>query len=292
MEDDTTSLRLCPSCGEALPLTRKYFKPDKGYTGGFRPRCRVCMGGRFLLDPLPPVPEGFKRCCSCKRIKHKSAFHRWSKASDGLRPKCKDCLALAYQNDIDYQRAIRRAYYQRNREATIMRVKTWHRANVERKRATDRKKSRTAAHRERVKRWQQKNKERMMIYHHARNARKRDLPSTFTEADWQACLAYWDNRCCICGRSPDMWMVLSRDHWIPLSKGGGFTADNIVPTCFARKGAPLGEPSCNASRRDREAADWLVERFGEKKARRVLKSVQKYFEWVKSRDEENSVTSE
>ena len=60
-----------------------------------------------------------------------------------------------------------------------------------------------------------------------REFRKRSLPATLTQVDWQAALEYFEWSCVYCGATGD----LHQDHFIPLSKGGGYTIDNIVPSC-------------------------------------------------------------
>ncbi len=81
-----------------------------------------------------------------------------------------------------------------------------------------------------------------------RIARANGLPRTFTLADWQAVLAHFDNRCAYCGQETS----LHQDHFIPLSKGGPYTRDNIVPAC----------PQCNGSKHDQLPLDWLVKQDG------------------------------
>lgn len=70
-------------------------------------------------------------------------------------------------------------------------------------------------------------------------ARRRALPATLTHAEWQEILEHYQNRCAYCGRDSD---ILVQEHVIPVSKGGGFTKDNIVPACSCcnlRKGNRL-----------------------------------------------------
>ncbi len=78
-----------------------------------------------------------------------------------------------------------------------------------------------------------------------RRARQQGLPSTLTHEQWKAIKAAYRFRCCYCGEKPK---VLSQDHVIPVTKGGGTTADNIVPACrrcnsTKRAGPPLVMPA-------------------------------------------------
>jgi 5-methylcytosine-specific restriction endonuclease McrA len=55
--------------------------------------------------------------------------------------------------------------------------------------------------------------------------------------------------CTYCG---GVFEALTLDHFVPLAKGGGGVAENLFPCC---KG-------CNSSKRDKDPADWIVEKFG------------------------------
>lgn len=52
--------------------------------------------------------------------------------------------------------------------------------------------------------------------------------ATLTALEWQNILVEWDYRCAYCGRND---CRLEQDHFIPLSKGGNHTVDNILPAC-------------------------------------------------------------
>lgn len=68
-------------------------------------------------------------------------------------------------------------------------------------------------------------------------ARKKVLPHTLTASQWKAIKAAYGYRCAYCGKK----RKLTQDHVVPVSKGGGYVADNIVPACM----------SCNASKGNR-----------------------------------------
>jgi 5-methylcytosine-specific restriction endonuclease McrA len=63
-----------------------------------------------------------------------------------------------------------------------------------------------------------------------RRARKLAAGGSHTEEQWQALKAFYDNKCLCCGqREPAI--RLTRDHVIPLTKGGSDSIDNIQPLC-------------------------------------------------------------
>jgi len=108
-----------------------------------------------------------------------------------------------------------------------------------------------------------------------RRTRKQALPATFTVDDWKRSLDYFNNCCAVCGRPQGLWHKLAQDHWISLSKGGGYTPENVVPLCHGIEG-------CNNQKGNREPELWLVEKYGKRKANKIIKHIQSYFNWVKS----------
>lgn len=67
--------------------------------------------------------------------------------------------------------------------------------------------------------------------------RKHSLPITLTAQEWLDIQKKYKYRCVYCGEKKE----LTHEHIIPLSKGGAFTKENIVPAC----------KSCNSRRGNR-----------------------------------------
>ena len=66
----------------------------------------------------------------------------------------------------------------------------------------------------------------------ARHARRRVFELngvSFTMEQWLLLLEEFDNRCVYCGNKSKKLTV---DHWVPLSKNGSNSIDNIVPACI------------------------------------------------------------
>lgn len=82
----------------------------------------------------------------------------------------------------------------------------------------------------------------------ARAARKRkrrmdSIEHDLTDAQWAALKLSWGG-CAYCGVSDK---PLQRDCVLPISRGGRYTFDNVVPACA----------SCNASKCNDEVTGWL-----------------------------------
>jgi len=65
-----------------------------------------------------------------------------------------------------------------------------------------------------------------------------------TPAEWEAILLAWGEACAYCGRGGS---ALQKDCVQPLSRGGRYTRDNVVPACR----------SCNASKSNDEVTAWM-----------------------------------
>jgi 5-methylcytosine-specific restriction endonuclease McrA len=86
-------------------------------------------------------------------------------------------------------------------------------------------------------------KESLNIQHvqiHLSRARKAGTEATLTFNQWKRAVEYFNYRCAYCVEYP--YEVL--EHYIPLTLGGGTTADNCVPACSScnnRKGNVMPE---------------------------------------------------
>lgn len=79
-----------------------------------------------------------------------------------------------------------------------------------------------------AKEWKQEHPESARVSRHRRKSLARTLPNTLTIEQWAAIVAAYKGRCAYCGRKPKK---LTQDHVVPVKKGGGYTAENIVPAC-------------------------------------------------------------
>lgn len=126
---------------------------------------------------------------------------------------------------LEEEKARHRARYEKNGEEIRAQSAAWRRANPERARA-----ARLA--------WQANNRDARRALEQKREARKARLPATLTVAEWRAILEYFGHACAYCLRTN---IPLQQEHVVPLSDGGPYTAENIVPACGR----------CNAQKKDR-----------------------------------------
>ncbi len=66
--------------------------------------------------------------------------------------------------------------------------------------------------------------------------------------DWKDAMLYFRGRCAFCGRKQSRSVKLTKDHVVPVSKGGKTVRENIVPSCVR----------CNSSKSDNDMEEWYV----------------------------------
>jgi hypothetical protein len=223
----------------------------------------------------PPL----KQCNHCKQQFPATPefFYRDKANPSGLRPECKSCglaAVKAYQaKHPEKVRAANKRQWAENREQQQARKRASRAKNPQQHR--DENKRYRERHAEEVR--ERKRKYRA-VNESTRKARKTGLPCSLTTAEWERCLDYWQHCCAVCGRPVGLWHTLAREHWIALSDprpdNPGTVATNIVPLCHGMGG-------CNNSKHNRDAIEWLTERYGKRKAKQITQRVQRYFEWVR-----------
>lgn len=184
-----------------------------------------------------------KICTRCGRELDITQFSRHCKSPDGHRTYCKSCAA-------EYQRR----WYVENRDSQIATRRAAYDSVKEAERYQQRKGQILAQ----KKIWRATHKEYMTLKSEERRARQKALPASLTQAEWEEIKVSFNNECAYCGRK----LPLERDHIIPLTKGGAFAKENIVPAC----------KSCNSSKGNRDLIAWYKTKtfYTEQKLQKVL----------------------
>lgn len=197
------------------------------------------------------------RCYNCQRKKHAQDMQEWRSRHPGA--------SATYQRDyrkyhLEHIRGLDRIRGKRDSQKR----KEWQRQYRKRHPEKVRKarKSKDTEHGRKL----------INVAIARRRARKLALPRRWSIDDWEKCLEYWGHTCAVCGRPQGLWHTLAMDHWIPLSDPAcpGTVKENIVPLCH-------GEGGCNNSKGNRAPREWLIERYGARKARKILEKILEYF---------------
>ena len=169
-----------------------YHARTKAWREANRERENELARARHAADPQP----------------HRDAVARWEEKHPGYHREYYQGHRLEYrQRSSEWDAANpEQAHYLRSR---------WRKANPEKVKVF------SAAYR-------QRHPEVFVVHAARRRALRRALPATLTTAQWEAIKEAYRYRCAYCGKKPSR---LTQDHVVPVTKGGGTTAENIVPAC-------------------------------------------------------------
>lgn len=232
--------KACSKCSRELPGTPEYFYRNNTTKDGLRYECKDCHKPK-LTTKKEHVPEGYKKCSECDQVLPASTkyFCRKKAGKYGLDSRCKKCDAEYRNKHKDRAKEYHRLNYIQNKEVIGQRNSEWHR----------------------------KNKSSLIVRKQRRRARQRKLPATLTEIQWIEMKAHFNNECAYCGMTEEQHYVeyneqLHQEHFIPLSNGGEYTHNNIIPSC--RK--------CNASKHDGNFFEWYpaFEKYDNKREKKIL----------------------
>jgi len=225
----------CSKCGQVKPAEQ--FCPDNRRPSGYSSHCKACHRAYYKKRPTakPLKPGDTKRCTKCDETKPVSEFRQNTHYRTGYVSQCKDC-----------QRAMARAWKRRNKQRNQEYQAQWRDENPdyqkewwkdlpdeirERYRECKRPRDRARYHTPR-------GKAMVLHYQHCRRTAEDngDVPP-----EWLEYLYATQTHCAYCGCEFDDSTSPTIDHFIPLSKDGAHTKDNIVLCC----------KSCNSSKHDR-----------------------------------------
>jgi hypothetical protein len=114
-------------------------------------------------------------------------------------------------------------------------------------------------YKDRIKIYRAKNSEKFNMYRHKRRSQKESLAQDYNMSLWEECKIYFKCKCAYCGSNEN----LSQEHFVPVSKNGEYTKNNIIPACG----------SCNSSKCGRDFFEWYPKQpfYSKKRERKILK---------------------
>ena len=283
--------KICTKCGLEKPLTDEYFNKSKNYDDGFTYYCKIC------------IKEYKKQYYKKNKDKIKSKVKQYNKDNKekivkyrkNYRHKNKDKLTKYYEQyqmeNFNYISKYKKMWQKKNKERLQEKNKQWYINNKEKilekvkEYALNNKNKRNQyskkyyiinkeKHKKIVRKYYENNKDKISVYNsqwkkenkdkvnistQKRYARKHNLLDNFSIKQWEICKKYFNDTCCYCGKNEK----LTQDHFIPLSKGGEYTVNNIVPACR----------SCNSSKHIKLFNKWypLQLFYDKQKENKILK---------------------
>lgn len=191
--------------------------------------------------------EEYKICSQCKKLKPLDDFTKSKKSKDGHYSSCRECKNRRRLNSKEEQRVKQKERYIKNRDKKLEYQRRYREEHLE-----DIKKKKRDRHRERMdsdEEYRNKIKSRNKLQKFRRRGCR---IGSYTKEEWNECLEFFNYKDAYTGL--DM-KTISRDHVIPISKGGTSYINNLVP---------CGK-EVNTSKRDKELFEWY--------------SKQEYFDW-------------
>lgn len=240
--------KICTKCGRQLPISTEYFKKNKTCKYGLSSVCKECqkkLDKQYRDANKNHIKEYLKQWAKNNNDHLKKYRKHWYEENkeyyiqyyeeniEHIKQYRKDKTEHIAEynkewaeNNKDYRKEYFRKYYEKNKENYQYYQNSKINCYLEYKR-----------------KWKVENKELVNNNTQKRRTLKKSLPATFTVEQWEHTKAEFDFKCCYCGKKE---FPLVQDHFIPLSKGGGYESNNIVPACS----------NCNGSKNNKDFFYW------------------------------------
>ncbi len=137
-----------------------------------------------------------------------------------------------YRSNVPEKIKIRnKLYYTKNKEKNIECVRLWQKNNPENVRKYRKKYRENNPEYQKQYLQTEEGKASAQRGNIKRQAKEREIINTLTSQEWLDILEAYNYRCVYCDVEFEVENMLTKDHIIPLSKGGHNTKENVVPAC-------------------------------------------------------------
>ena len=255
--------KICNKCGLEKPATKEFFGIARRNIGGLRCVCKQCeiierkiyktknkeviktknkiyrdtnkeilkeknqiyRDNHKKLKDIPAKKEKICRVCKLTiPADDDTYFYKKDKGKYGLGTICRDCFKK-YSS----------CHYLKNKESITEKNKQYYKNNIEKS-----KKYSKSFHLIYDK--TEKGKDVKAVAWQKRRTLELDLGGSLSKEQWADIKNYFNMRCAYCGEDKK----LTIEHFIPVSKGGTLSINNIIPSCG----------NCNSSKGNRDFNQW------------------------------------
>jgi 5-methylcytosine-specific restriction endonuclease McrA len=230
--------RTCRTCNQTKPLD-DFYKNKRGHLW----RCKECFRAdaraKRAVDPDGVRAKERAYWQANPELKHAKNLRFYENHAEQRKQEARDWYAA----NPERVRENKRRYYAEHSEELIAYQHEYEKQNKERIR--ERRRDYYLRNRERIlekaRLLRQRDPGAANSGPRRRRAQKRAIGKLLgfhTEAEWKAKLVEFGGKCAYCGTTEN----ITRDHIVPLGRGGADTIDNIQPLCYscnARKSARL-----------------------------------------------------
>lgn len=278
-------VKVCSKCKRELLATPKYFHRASANKDGFKNICKACIAKdskKYYENNKEKIQEYKKQYRTNNKEKiaaQNKKYYEKNKekvlaTNKEWAEKNKDKMDFYkkkyYLENLEQIRERNKVYREENKEYLLKEKRKYHWEN--REEILRKRKMYYVENKEKFqeysKKYNKENRELLNTIMQKRRAKIKKLPNDFKVKDWENVKLYFDNSCAYCGMTEKEHIKkfneqLHQEHFIPVSKGGGYTIDNIIPACR----------SCNSSKGEKDFKVWYPEHnhYSEEKERKILK---------------------
>lgn len=242
-------VKICIKCQRELPANKDYFPKRKNSKDGLRNDCRECHReyNRQQREKNKGKIQEYQR--NWYQDNKEVVKARAKKYYENNKEEVNKVKKEYYENNKDHLNALSRQYYKENIDDIKLQKKQYRMKN--KKHIWDK-----------VKLWRETNPEKLKKqrrkYNNIRRAKERELDATLTIEEWEGIKADFNYKCAYCGEQSD----LEQEHFIPVSKNGEYTTNNIIPACR----------QCNVRKSNIDFFDWYptYEHYDKKREKFIL----------------------
>jgi hypothetical protein len=261
-------MKTCTKCGAEKPATSEYFPKQSSGKNGLGARCKPCHAekqrewNKNHAEASRAISKRYSEKNRGAKGKYNKAYYENNKEAikkQGKQYREANKEAITRYNKQHYKD--NPEYYKRYQEVNKEAIRHYYKVNAESiaikgKQYRD---SNPEARSENSRRWYKNNPDKARTHWQARRARKHELPSTLTAAQWGMIQRHFKNTCAYCGEEK----TLTQEHFVPLSKGGEYTHNNILPACQC----------CNKSKGAKGFGQWYptFKHYSKHRERKILK---------------------
>ena len=238
--------KVCTNCGNEFPATHEYFYKRTKSKDGLSYKCISCFkkyrDDRYQKDKGKILDHSKKY-----QNEHKEEIEKYLQQyyQDNKNKIIKN-VQERYENNKEEILNYHKEYQGKNRERISIYQGKYREKNHYK--LTEYKNKYKINNKDKINRWlheyykTERCKSLASTSRQKRRSLKRKLEASFTNNQWEYCKKYFNNTCVYCGDEKE----LTQDHFVPLSKQGEYTKNNIVPAC----------KSCNSKKLNKNYFEW------------------------------------
>lgn len=243
--------KVCAKCRQALSATSEYFYKNKNGLSSYCKKCEKEISRQYRANNKEKVKE------------YNKEYNKINK--EELKIKQKAYRTINKEKISKYEKQYRETYIVNNKHKILENKKIYYEINKDKLKIKSReyynqnkdKEEFKFKRLEYIRKYYEENKDKEMLRHSKYNkqnrtksnirtqlyrAKKNKLANTLTIEQWEHIKLHFNNRCAYCGKE----LPLAQEHFIPLSKGGEYTVNNIIPVCKI----------CNSSKNNKDFFEW------------------------------------